>query len=95
MHEANGFVPVSLYSAMVSCASFSRSWPYFFWSALTLGCSSCMLRLDLICLTKSGISNARMTTVRPTIDSAHAAPEVSGNTWLHNQCQPTRTALVR
>ena len=34
-----------------------------------------MLRLDLICLTNSGISAARIVSVRPMIDSAHEAPE--------------------
>ena len=33
-----------------------------------------MFRLDLICLTNSGISAARMTRVRPMIDRAHDAP---------------------
>ena len=33
-----------------------------------------MLRLDLICRTNSGISAARITRVRPMIDSAQAAP---------------------
>ena len=37
-----------------------------------------MLRLDLICLTNSGIRAARMISVRPMIDSAQAAPPVSG-----------------
>ena len=33
-----------------------------------------MFRLALICLTNSGIRQARMTMVRPMIDSAQAAP---------------------
>ena len=37
-----------------------------------------MLRLDLICLTNSGISAVRMTRVRPMIDSTQAIP-VSGS----------------
>ncbi len=72
--DANGFVPASRYSFIVSSPRRCRSWPYFFCSSFTLGCSSCMLRCDLICFTNSGISRIRITMVRPTIDSAHAQP---------------------
>ena len=51
-----------------------------------------MLRLDLICLTNSGISAARITTVRPMIDSTHDMPPSSGRTRLKSQCQPSSTA---
>ena len=52
-----------------------------------------MLRLDLICLTNSGISAARITSVRPTIDSTQAAPLSAGKTWLRTAlCQPISTA---
>ena len=54
--EANGLVPVSFQSFICSWVSRSRSWPYFFCSSLICGWSSCMLRLDLICFTNSGIS---------------------------------------
>ena len=47
-HEANGLVPLSLYSFIVSWASFSRSWPYFFCSSLTFGWTACSGRLDLL-----------------------------------------------
>ena len=47
---------------------------YFFWISFICGCSSCRFRCALICLTNSGISRIRMTTTRPTIDSAQAAP---------------------
>ncbi len=51
-----------------------------------------MLRLALICFTNSGIRAARMTMVRPMIDSAHEAPP-SGSSpiWLKNQCQESIT----
>ena len=51
-----------------------------------------MSRLALICLTNSGIRAARMTSVRPMIDSAHAAPP-SGSSprWLKIQCQVSIT----
>ena len=53
---------------------------------------SCMLRLALICRTKSGISAARMTTVRPMIDSAHAAPLSGGRpSVVNSRCHRTST----
>ena len=54
-----------------------------------------MLRLDLICLTNSGISSARMTIVSPTIDSAHEIPEESPNTDPNTEWNPSITALTR
>ena len=75
-----GWCPLSLYSFIVSWARRSRSWPYFFCSSLTLGWISCMLRLDLICLTNSGISAARITSVRPMIDSTQVPPPSGSST---------------
>ena len=66
---------LSLYSFIVSWPSRSRSWPYFFCSSRTLGCSSCIEREDLICLTNSGISAVRMITVSMTMASAQVQPE--------------------
>ena len=52
-----------------------------------------MLRLDLICLTNSGISTARTTSVRPMIDSAQVPPASgSSPSSLKSQCQPTMIA---
>ncbi len=51
-----------------------------------------MLRLDLICLTNSGISAIRMTRVRQMIDSTHAIPVSGPKTPPHTLCQPTRIA---
>src|SRR5688500_17845027 len=72
---------------MLSAASFSRSWEYYFCSSFTPGWISCIFRLALICFTKDGIRAARMTTVSPMIDSAQDAPESSGrnseNSWCH------------
>ena len=51
-----------------------------------------MLRLDLICFTNSGISAARITSVRPMIDSAQAAPDVgSGRPGSTARASPTST----
>ena len=83
-------MPVSLYSSIVSWPSRSRSWPYFFCSSLTLGCSSCMLRLDLICLTNSGISAVRMTTVRNTMDSTQVQPLSAPSSGEKMECASTR-----
>ena len=50
-----------------------------------------MFRLDLICLTNSGISAARITRVRPMIDSAQAAAGRRAEDRLPNSWwQPTR-----
>ena len=52
-----------------------------------------MLRLDLICFTKSGISAARITSVRPTIDSVHDSPPLGSRPSRSNSlCQPISTA---
>ena len=66
---------LSLYSFIVSRPSRSRSWPYFFCSSRTWGCSSCIEREDLICLTNSGISAVRMITVSITMASVQVQPE--------------------
>ena len=51
-----------------------------------------MFRLDLICLTNSGISVARTTSVSPMIDSAQVPPASGSRTGSKSQCQPTRIA---
>ena len=51
-----------------------------------------MLRAELICLTNSGISSVRITTVRLTIDMIHVTPESAPKIGLHNVCAPTRIA---
>ena len=51
-----------------------------------------MLRLDLICLTNSGISAARITSVSPMIDSTQAMPVSSRKSWPNTLCQPISTA---
>ena len=49
-----------------------------------------MLRLDLICLTNSGINAARISTVSPMIDSTHDMPPSSSRpTKVQTSCQPT------
>ena len=83
-HEANGLVPDSLYSAIVSCVIACRDAGsvlplYFFWIFWTSGWISCSPREALICLTNSGIRMIRMTMTRPTMDSAQVQPDVSGH----------------
>ncbi len=51
-----------------------------------------MFRLELICLTKSGISIARIVTVRPTIDSVHTQPFSGSMNRLNSQCHAKRIA---
>ena len=61
-----------------ACCAFwlsgSRLPLYFFWIFCISGWMSCIRREEWICRTKSGMSRIRTTTVRPTIDSAHAQP---------------------
>jgi hypothetical protein len=54
-----------------------------------------MLRLDLICFTKSGISAARMTRVRKMMDSAQDAPLSGPKIAPKTRCQPTSTTEIR
>ena len=93
--EANGLVPVSRYSFIVSWVSRSRSCPYFFCSSLTFGWSSWRFRLDLICLTNSGMSAARITTVRPTMLNAQEIPLASPKTAPKTLWKPTSTTEIR
>ena len=52
-----------------------------------------MLRLDLICLTNSGISAMRITSVSPMIDSTHAIPVSRAEDSNRTACgKPTSTA---
>ncbi len=51
-----------------------------------------MFRLDLICLTNSGIRAARTTSVSPMIESTHAAPPSGLRKRLNSQCQASSTA---
>ncbi len=51
-----------------------------------------MFRLDLICLTNSGINAARITSVRPMMESTHEAPDSSPKSRPHRLCQAISTA---
>ena len=51
-----------------------------------------MLRLDLICLTNSGISAIRITRVSPMIDSTQATPDASPKIPPNSLWKPTSTA---
>ena len=53
-----------------------------------------MLRLDLICLTNSGISAARITTVSPTMDSTQAQPEDGPSTAPNSEWKPDSSSDV-
>src|SRR5687768_3805438 len=79
----NGLVPCFLYMAICSCdMAWRDSWSvlplYLSWSFFRSGCSSCMPRWALICLTNTGIRAARMTSTRPMMDRVHVQPEASG-----------------
>ena len=54
-----------------------------------------MLRCDLICLTNSGISTARITSVRPMIDSAQAAPDAGTEDVPEDLVPAQQDALIR
>ena len=79
-HELKGLVPSFLYSCIVSWViawrdSGSDLPLYFFWIFCSSGWIICILREAMICLTNSGIIAARITTTRPTIDSAQVHPD--------------------
>ncbi|CAB4879073.1 unannotated protein [freshwater metagenome] len=97
-HEASGFVPVSLYSFIISCDWRSLSPLYFFWISFICGWISCRLRCDLICLTKRGIRAMRMTMTRPTIEKVQVQPLAgfmkvlsSWWNWTRIQLTPSRS----
>ncbi len=103
-HDANGLVPCSRYSAMVSRLMASRDagsdFPlYFFWIACISGASSCIPRDALIWRKNSGIRAMRMTITRPTMDSAHAAPPAGSrpiaerSAWNWTMIQATTTMI--
>src|SRR6478672_3395289 len=82
-HAENGLVPCFLYMAICSCAmAWRESWSvlplYLSWSFFRSGCSNCMPRWALICLTKTGIRAARMTSTSPMMDSVHVQPLAAG-----------------
>ena len=54
-----------------------------------MGCSTCIIREDLICLTKSGISAVRMTTVKNTMESVQVHPLSVPNTGAHREWKNT------
>ena len=79
----NGLVPCFLYMAICSCAMAWRdSWSvlplYLSCSFFRSGCSSCMPRCALICLTNTGIRAARITSTSPMMDSVHVQPFAAG-----------------
>ena len=60
----------------MACREASSFFPlYLSWILRSSGWISCMPREALICLTNRGMRMIRMTTVRPTIDSAHVHPD--------------------
>ena len=89
--DAIGLTPSSLYSFIVSWPRRSRSWPYFSCRARCLGPSSCILREELICLTKSGISRVRISIVSRMIDSAQVTPAAGSRKRLKNEWKATST----
>src|SRR5438270_12397999 len=72
---ANGFVPASFHSAIISWLRRSLSFLYLTCSSFIWGCSALIARWLLICLTNSGNSSNRIAIVSSTIDSAQDAPE--------------------
>ena len=74
-HPANGLVPASFHSAIISVLRRSLSFLYLACSSFICGCRALMARWLLICLTNSGNKSRRIAIVSSTIDSAQAAPE--------------------
>ena len=61
---------------LASRGRFPCTWLWIFFIS---GCSICSPRWALICFTNSGISRIRITTTRPTIDSAPGRAAVAGS----------------
>ncbi len=68
---------------------------YLSWIFLSCGATSSMRRWLLICLTKIGMSAARTTMTRPTIDSTQVTP-ASGSMPMvvHSQWNATRISSM-
>src|SRR3954454_8191570 len=89
---ASGLTPRSFCRAIIAWLMPWRSLPYCLRSSAISGCSSCIARCDLICLTNSGNRMIRMVTTRLMIASAQARPLSplstggSPRTAFHNEC---------
>src|SRR5660398_198751 len=66
--DPNGLTSFSWSNSIIFLFRFCLSLLYFSWSFLICGCSSCMARRLLNCLTVNGIRKIRTITVRTTID---------------------------
>src|SRR3954453_10490076 len=77
---ANGLVPASFQSAIISWLRRFLSFLYLACSSFIWGCSALIARWLLICLTNSGNSSRRIAMVSRTMDSAQAAPELAPKT---------------
>ena len=79
-HEENGLVPRSgtAHRLLSFVATRDRSFPCIRLIFCNSGEIICILRDEWICLTKSGISRARMTITSPTIENAQVKPDSSG-----------------
>ncbi|GGQ71110.1 hypothetical protein GCM10010195_28390 [Kitasatospora griseola] len=53
--------------------------------AFIFGWIACMARVALICFTKSGIRQIRMTTTIITMDRPQAQPPSGSKTWLNSE----------
>ncbi len=81
----NGLVPASLYSFIISSDWRWRSFLYRSWMAFIFGWIACMARVALICFTKSGIRQIRMTTTIEAMARPQAQPPFGSKTWLYSE----------
>ena len=93
-------MPVFLYSSIVSRDIASReNWSflplYLSWIFLSCGATSSMRRWLLIWRTKIGISAARTTMTRPTIESTHVTPASGSRPKnVHIEWKATRISSI-
>ena len=91
---ASGLTPRSFCSAIIAWLMPWRSLPYCLRSLAISGCSSCIARCDLTCLTNSGKSSRRMVTTRNMIDSAHVMPQAGSRNVEKTVCHHSITVEI-
>jgi hypothetical protein len=89
--DPKGFTWCFLYISIISWLRRWRSSLYFSCSALISGAMSCMPRMDLACLTASGTSSARTTTVSAMIEKPQPIPTVS---WKKRRTSSNASTMV-
>src|SRR3954454_18070773 len=91
---ASGLTPRSFCRAIIAWLMPCRSLPYCLRSLAISGCSSCMARCDLTCLTNSGKRISRMVTTRNMIDNAQVMPPAGSRKIDQTACHHFITVAI-